>query len=88
MDFLTTLDVIPIISEIRRQADAIREAELDKTLRRLPELSPEAHQQLDLLTRAIVKKILHSPTLRLREVAGSPHAADYANITRGLFGLD
>ena len=88
LDFLTTLDVVPIISEIRHQADAIREAELNKTLRRLPELAPETHQQLELLTRAIVKKILHSPTLRLREVAGGPHAADYANITRGLFGLD
>lgn len=87
-DYLNTLDVVPIITEIRQQADAIREAELTKTLRRLPELPPEAHQQLDLLTRAIVKKILHTPTLRLREAAATPNAADYANITRGLFGLD
>ncbi|GAB4581525.1 MAG: glutamyl-tRNA reductase [Anaerolineales bacterium] len=88
MDYLNTLDVLPIISEIRQQADAIREAELSKTLRRLPELPPEAHQQLDLLTRAIVKKILHTPTRRLREAAATPHAADYATLTRGLFGLD
>jgi glutamyl-tRNA reductase len=87
-DYLNTLDVVPIISEIRQQADAIREAELSKTLRRLPELPPETHQQLDLLTRAIVKKILHTPTRRLREAAATRHATDYANITRGLFGLD
>lgn len=88
MEYLAMLDVLPIIAGLRQQADAIREAELDKTLRRLSDLSPETRQQLDLLTRSIVNKLLHTPTLRLRETAATPHAADYANLTRTLFGLD
>jgi glutamyl-tRNA reductase len=87
-EYLATLDVVPIIVEMRRQADAIRAAELDKTLRRMPELTPEALDQLDLLTRSIVKKILHQPTVRLRKVAGSSDAADDAGAARRLFGLD
>ncbi len=88
LDYLATLELVPIITQIRKQADAIRQTELQKAIRRMPDLSPEARQQLDLLTQSIVKKILHSPTIRLREVAGTPLAADYANLTRGLFGLD
>ena len=88
MNYLTTLDVVPIIVEMRRQANTIRENELAKTILRMPDLPPDAQQHIDALTKSIVQKILHSPTIRLREVAGSPNASDYANITRGLFGLD
>jgi glutamyl-tRNA reductase len=86
-DYLAALDVLPIIVGMRAQADAIREAELEKALRRMPELTPEALQQLDLLTRSIVKKLLHHPTIRLREIAGRSDATDDAEVARRLFGL-
>jgi glutamyl-tRNA reductase len=88
IDYLATLDLLPLIIELRTQVNAIRQAEVDKAIRRIPDLSPEAEQRIDALTRSIVQKILHTPTIRLREVAGSSHASDYADITRGLFGLD
>jgi glutamyl-tRNA reductase len=88
MEYLATLDVVPIIVKMRQQADAIRQAELEKTIRRIPDLPPNAQQHLDALTKAIVNKILHSPTARLREEANGPNAVDYADIARGLFGLD
>lgn len=87
-DYLITLDVVPIITDLRSQADAIRLAELEKTLRRMPELPPEVRLQLELLTKSIVKKILHTPTIRLREVAGASSAAEYTEVARSLFGLD
>jgi glutamyl-tRNA reductase len=88
IEYLATLDILPLIIELRTRADAIRVAEMDRAIRRMPDLSPEDEQRIDTLTRSIVKKILHKPTIRLREVAGSSHASDYADITRGLFGLD
>lgn len=88
IDYLASLDLLPLIIELRMQVNAIRQAEVDKAIRRIPDLSPEAEQRIDALTRSIVQKILHNPTIRLREVAGSSHASDYADITRGLFGLD
>lgn len=88
MEYMASLDVVPIISEMRKQANTIRQAELEKAIRRMPNLPPEAQQHIDELTKSIVKKILHSPTVRLRKEAGGPNAADYANIARGLFELD
>jgi len=88
MEYLATLDVVPIIVKMRRQADAIRQAELEKAIRRIPDLPPDTQQHIDALTRSIVNKILHSPTARLREEANGPNAIDYADIARGLFGLD
>jgi len=86
--YLSSLDVAPIIEEIRRQADHIRLHEVEKAKRRMPELSPEAERQIELLTTSIVNKILHSPTTRLRQESKGPNAADYADLTRSLFGLD
>lgn len=87
-EYLATLDVVPIIIKMRQQADAIRINELEKAIRRIPNLAPDTQQHINALTKSIVNKILHSPTVRLREEASGPHAVDYAEITRGLFGLD
>lgn len=88
LDYLASLDVIPLIVQMRRQANDIRQAEIDKALRRIPDLPPEAQPHIEALTRAIVNKILHSPTVCLRAAANSPQAVDYAELTRSLFGLD
>ncbi len=88
VEYLNTLEVLPIITRMRAQADAIRRAELKKTIRRIPDLPPGTEQRIDLLTKAIVNKILHSPTTRLREVAIDPNALDYADAARLLFGLE
>jgi glutamyl-tRNA reductase len=81
------LDVVPIIVEMRRRANSIRQDELEKAIRRMSDLPPETQYQIEVLTKSIVNKILHSPTARLREEANGPDAVDYANIARGLFGL-
>jgi glutamyl-tRNA reductase len=86
--YLATLDVIPVIVEMRKQADSIRKDEVEKAIRRMPDLTPEMERQIEVLTAAIVNKILHSPTTRLRGEANGPNASDYANLTRYLFGLD
>ncbi len=87
-EYLAALDIIPIIVELRAQANSIREDEVVKAMRRMPDLTPEIEQQIDALTKAIVNKILHSPTARLREEASGLYAADFASVARGLFGLD
>jgi glutamyl-tRNA reductase len=88
MAYLSSLDVLPIIIEIRKQADLIRQIEIKKAIRRMPDLTPEMEKQIEVLTTAIVNKILHRPTTRLRGESHGPFAADYATLTRYLFGLD
>ena len=86
--YLAALNVVPIIVELREAANSIRQNEVEKALRRMPQLTPEMERQIEALTISIVNKILHSPTSRLREEAQGPQAGDYADITRYLFGLE
>ena len=88
MEFLSSLNMLPLIADLRQQAEAIRLAELEKTLRRLPDLTEVERVRIDALTQALVKKLLDPPTRRLHAEATSPHAPEYAALTRTLFGLE
>jgi glutamyl-tRNA reductase len=88
LNYLATLEVVPVISAMHQQAEDIRKAELEKTLRHLPNLTAEDRKHLDALTSALVKKILHAPISHLREEAGTPHSMELAEAARSLFGLD
>jgi glutamyl-tRNA reductase len=79
--------MLPLIAEVRQQAEAIRQAELNKTLRRLPDLSEGERARVEALTLALVKKLLDTPTNRLKAQANSASAPEYANVARNLFGL-
>ena len=87
LDFLTSLDMLPLITDLRQQAEAIRQAELNKTLRRLPGLSEAERARIEALTLALVKKLLDAPTNRLRAQANTPAGPEYASVARTLFGL-
>lgn len=88
LEYLSSLKVVPVIKEIRRQAERIREAELDKAFRRLPDLTPDIQEQITAMSQSIVKKILHSPTARLRQESTEPDVEQFAELARALFGLD
>jgi glutamyl-tRNA reductase len=87
MSFMASLDVLPLITGMRQQAEAIRQAELNKTLRRLPDLNDSERARIEALTQALVKKLLDTPTNCLRAQADTPDAPEYANVARTLFGL-
>jgi len=87
LEYLQTLDMLPLIIELRKQAETIRASELQKTLRRLPNLSETERQRIEALTHSLVKKLLETPTARLRSEASCPHASEYATVARTLFDL-
>lgn len=86
--YLQSLEMLPIIADIRQQAEAIRSAELAKTLRRLPDLTEVERERIEALSHSIVKKLLDRPTRRLRRESSCPHAPEYATLARTLFDLD
>jgi glutamyl-tRNA reductase len=88
MAFWNTLDVLPIIVAVRSEAERIREEELAKTLQHFPELPSGVEKHFEAMTKAIVKKILHNPTVRLQKEANGANAAEYASVARNLFGTD
>ena len=80
--------MISVISDLRTKAEYIRQRELDRTLRYLPDLDPETLKHIERLSESLVNKLLHEPTRRLRIEAGNGHAIQYAQVTRHLFGLE
>lgn len=87
MLWLHSLDIAPVIADLRAKADAIRRAEVDKTLRHLKDLNDADRRRIEALSEALVSKLLHDPTLRLKAEAGNGHAAEYAAAVRHLFAL-
>lgn len=85
---LRGLTVRPVIADLRHKAESIRQQELDRTLRFLGDVDPATLAHIQHFSRALVNKLLHEPTLRLRDKAVDDKAAVYANAVRDLFGLD
>jgi glutamyl-tRNA reductase len=71
--------VVPTITALRAQAEAIREAELARALARLPDLTPEEAATVRYLATALVNKLLHAPVTALRSTpdAGLTRAAEH-----------
>jgi glutamyl-tRNA reductase len=85
--YLRSLDMLPIIADIHQQAETIRTTEVEKTLRRMPQLTEAERERIEALTQAIVRKVLDHPTRRLRTAATSHRAPEYAALARVLFNL-
>lgn len=86
--WLESMEVVPTVAGIRSKAEAIRQAELEKAIKRLGGLSEKELQTVDALTASIVNKMLHGPTQRLKEVAGQKDGYAYVETARLLYGLD
>jgi glutamyl-tRNA reductase len=80
--------VVPAIAALRGRAEEIRARELARAERRLGTLTPEQRRAVDALTAQIVNKLLHDPTVRLKEAAAGAEGVGYADTIRHLFGLD
>lgn len=86
--FLASLDMLPLISDLKQQAEQIRRSELQKTLRKLPNLNEAERERIEILTQSLVKKLIDAPAGKLRKVSASSHAVCYAQATRVLFNMD
>ena len=80
-----SLDVVPAIASLRARAEEIRAAELAKVEGRV---SDEERRTLESVTAQILNKLLHLPTVRMKEAAVSADGAAYADAVRHLFGLE
>jgi glutamyl-tRNA reductase len=87
LDWQRSRDAVPLLMELRRRGDEIRKAELDKARRRLGPLTPEQEEALEAATTAIVNKLLHSPTVHLKEAARNGHEPEHMSLIRKLLGL-
>ncbi|RBY91537.1 glutamyl-tRNA reductase [Blastococcus sp. TBT05-19] len=80
-------EVGPTVSALRSQAAEVVDAELLRLAGRLPDLDARARGEIARTVRRVVDKLLHEPTVRVKELAASPGGTDYAGALRALFGL-
>ncbi|MDH7601179.1 MAG: glutamyl-tRNA reductase [Armatimonadota bacterium] len=78
---------VPVISAMRSKFEAIRQAEINKLKRRFPELTSEQMEAIEAMTRSMVSKICHDPTLRIKDYLASDKPPVDVNVLCELFGI-
>jgi glutamyl-tRNA reductase len=86
LEWERSLDAVPLVVALRRRAEAIREGELRRARKRMGRLTKEQEDALEAATSAILNKLLHGPTVRIKRLAGEGHAEDLG-LLRELLGL-
>jgi glutamyl-tRNA reductase len=81
-------EVTPTVTALRRRAAEVIDSELLRLDSRLPELSPVVRDELARTVRRVVDKLLHAPTVRIKQFASAPGGTSYADAIRELFELD
>ena len=79
--------VAPLVVALRERAEALRQAELDRYRNRLGDLSEREREAVEAVTRGVLAKLLHEPTMAVKESAGTPRGDRLAEALRTLFDL-
>jgi glutamyl-tRNA reductase len=80
--------VTPTVVALRTMATGVVEAEVQRLLSRLPDLEPEVLAEVEQAVRRVADKLLHQPTVRVKELANHEGAVSYAAALAELFSLD
>jgi glutamyl-tRNA reductase len=82
------LSMRPIVVELRQRAERIRQQEVERTMRFIGPVDNETRDHIQHLSHALVNKLLHEPTIRIKELAHNNEAELYVSALCGIFGLD
>lgn len=86
--WMESLEVMPVIVGLREKADEIVARVLSENEGRWQDLADADRERVETLARTIVGRMLHEPTLRLKEIAGTDESYEILATVRDLFGLD
>ena len=87
-NWLGTLDAVPTIVEIRKRVENIGNQEMERTLKKIPHLSEEDKKIIYQMKNSMINKILHKPTIKLKQKTQSEDGHIYLKAIRHLFHLD
>ena len=80
--------VTPTVVALRSKAASVVESELGRLLMRVPDLDEKARDEVAMTVQRVVDKLLHEPTVRVKQLATCPGGDHYAEALRELFNLD
>ena len=81
-------NVTPTVVALRSMATGVVDAEMERLASRLPELDPQVRAEVEQAVRRVADKLLHQPTVRVKELANETGAVSYAAALAELFSLD
>ncbi|HEX2716210.1 MAG TPA: glutamyl-tRNA reductase [Gemmatimonadaceae bacterium] len=85
--WLAGLEAVPVLTEMREAAERMRAREVAQVLRRRPDLDEAQREAIESLSRALLNKFLHEPSVRLREAAANGRGLAIVDAARYLFGV-
>jgi len=88
LGWLDEQEVVPAVIRLRKKAEAIRTEELAKLFSRLGPISETERMAIEAMASSIVNKLLHAPTVRVKQQSQSKSGAQHLQVLRELFGLD
>jgi glutamyl-tRNA reductase len=88
LGFLRSADVAPTVAALRGRAEDVVTAELRRLAQRRPELTDTQRADVARTVHRVVQRLLHQPTVRVRQLAAEPGGDRYTALLRELFGLD
>jgi glutamyl-tRNA reductase len=80
-------EVAPLVTALRARGEEMRALELERFRARIDALEPAARDVVDAITQGIVNKLLHEPTVRIKDAAGTARGELYADALAELFDL-
>jgi glutamyl-tRNA reductase len=80
-------EVAPLVSALREMGEGVRQAEIERFQAKLAQLDPDSRDLVEAITHGIVNKLLHEPTVRVKDAAGTPRGDYYADALATLFDL-
>lgn len=86
--WLRGAEIAPTVAALRTRADEVVAGELRKLSARRPEFTEEQRADVSRTLHRVVQQLLHSPTVRVRQLAAEPGGDQYAALLRELFDLD
>lgn len=78
----------PLVAELHERAETIRRTEIERYATRLSGLTPEQREAVEAMSKAVVAKLLHSPSMQLKHSAGTPQGERIAAALRDLFDIE
>ena len=88
LGWLRGSSVAPTVVALRGMAQAVVRGELERLRTRLPALDERSRAEIELTVQRVVEKVLHAPTVRVKQLAGEPVGQSYDDVLRRLFDLD
>jgi glutamyl-tRNA reductase len=88
LGWLRGAEVAPTVAALRARADDVVAAELRRLAQRRPDLTDGQRAEVAHAVHRVVQRLLHSPTVRVRQLAAEPGGDQYAHLLRELFDLD